>query len=210
MHAGIERASPLLQVLTGTYVCTCVKCLHRLEALLDEKLSLVERLGNGNKGFAAAQLRTDAYRQVCARNIVAVPWQHAARVHTHAHRHTPACQRVWMARILKCVKHARPAPNPFPKQSWKEGSCLRGGRLHLMAVVRAHAKGYIYQFAVKPPPPTPPTNTCTLPTLCQRCRRCLTRFCTASRPIGPCCCASSRSMTLRSMMRWHRCTTTCT
>ncbi|KXZ47084.1 hypothetical protein GPECTOR_38g321 [Gonium pectorale] len=35
-----------------------------LEALLEEKLSLVERLGNGNKGFAAAQLRADAFRQV--------------------------------------------------------------------------------------------------------------------------------------------------
>ncbi|GIL71982.1 hypothetical protein Vretimale_589 [Volvox reticuliferus] len=40
------------------------KLLQRLEALLEEKLSLVERLGNGNKGFAAAQLRTDAFRQV--------------------------------------------------------------------------------------------------------------------------------------------------
>lgn len=36
----------------------------RLESLLDEKLALVERLGSGSKGFAAAQLRTDAYRQV--------------------------------------------------------------------------------------------------------------------------------------------------
>lgn len=41
-----------------------VLTLCRLEALLEEKLSLVERLGNGNKGFAAAQLRTDAFRQV--------------------------------------------------------------------------------------------------------------------------------------------------
>ncbi|KAG2448875.1 hypothetical protein HYH02_006224 [Chlamydomonas schloesseri] len=40
------------------------KLLQRLEALLEEKLGLVERLGNGNKGFAAAQLRTDAFRQV--------------------------------------------------------------------------------------------------------------------------------------------------
>jgi hypothetical protein len=31
---------------------------------LEEKLQLVDRLGNGKKGFAAAQLRTDAFRQV--------------------------------------------------------------------------------------------------------------------------------------------------
>jgi hypothetical protein len=36
----------------------------RLEALLDEKLSLVEKVGAASKGFAATQMRTDAYRQV--------------------------------------------------------------------------------------------------------------------------------------------------
>jgi len=40
------------------------KLLGRLEMLLDEKLSLVSRLGATNKGFAAIQMRTDAYRQV--------------------------------------------------------------------------------------------------------------------------------------------------
>ncbi|KAJ9528271.1 hypothetical protein QJQ45_014241, partial [Haematococcus lacustris] len=40
------------------------KLLQRLEALLDDKLSLIDNIGAGNKGFAAIQLRTDAHRQV--------------------------------------------------------------------------------------------------------------------------------------------------
>ncbi|GFH07378.1 TSNAXIP1_N domain-containing protein [Haematococcus lacustris] len=39
------------------------KLLQRLEALLDDKLSLIDNIGAGNKGFAAIQLRTDAHRQ---------------------------------------------------------------------------------------------------------------------------------------------------
>ncbi|KAG1675143.1 hypothetical protein FOA52_003366 [Chlamydomonas sp. UWO 241] len=40
------------------------RLLARLEALLEEKLSLVDRVGSASKGFAATQMRTDAYRQV--------------------------------------------------------------------------------------------------------------------------------------------------
>ena len=36
----------------------------RLEMLLEEKLSLVGKVGAASKGFAATQMRTDAYRQV--------------------------------------------------------------------------------------------------------------------------------------------------
>lgn len=39
------------------------KMLDRLEALLEDKLKLIDRLGAGSDGFAAKQLRTDAYRQ---------------------------------------------------------------------------------------------------------------------------------------------------
>lgn len=37
---------------------------YRLEQLLAEKLELVKRVGAASKGFAATQMRTDAYRQV--------------------------------------------------------------------------------------------------------------------------------------------------
>jgi len=40
------------------------KLLARLEAMLEEKLGLVHRVGTASKGFAATQMRTDAYRQV--------------------------------------------------------------------------------------------------------------------------------------------------
>lgn len=42
------------------------RILCRLELLLEEKLSLVNKVGANSKGFAATQMRTDAYRQ--ARN----------------------------------------------------------------------------------------------------------------------------------------------
>jgi hypothetical protein len=38
--------------------------LCRLEMLLAEKLNMVNKLGAASKGFAATQMRTDAYRQV--------------------------------------------------------------------------------------------------------------------------------------------------
>lgn len=40
------------------------KLLSRLEALLHERLALVDRMAAARKGFAVTQFRTDAYRQV--------------------------------------------------------------------------------------------------------------------------------------------------
>lgn len=42
----------------------CMAFLDRLEMLLAEKLSLVDKFGAATKGFAATQIRIDAYRQV--------------------------------------------------------------------------------------------------------------------------------------------------
>lgn len=67
---------------------------RRLEALLEEKLSLVERLGNGNKGFAAAQLRTDAFRQVRAPAPPPPPQAHLG------------CSAAWVVLWLPALSHA--------------------------------------------------------------------------------------------------------
>jgi len=40
------------------------KLLQRLEALLEEKLSAVDKVGAASKGFAATQMRVEAHRQV--------------------------------------------------------------------------------------------------------------------------------------------------
>ena len=45
----------------------------RLELLLEEKLSLINRVGAASKGFAATQMRTDAYRQVNPLSCVGIP-----------------------------------------------------------------------------------------------------------------------------------------
>lgn len=39
-------------------------CTRRLEALLEEKLSAVGRVGAASQGFAATQMRVEAHRQV--------------------------------------------------------------------------------------------------------------------------------------------------
>lgn len=41
--------------------------LCRLEGLLQEKLKVVDKVGGSNTGFAAAQIRLDAHRQVSSR-----------------------------------------------------------------------------------------------------------------------------------------------
>mmetsp|Transcript_2185 Transcript_2185/g.3296 ORF Transcript_2185/g.3296 Transcript_2185/m.3296 type:complete len:272 (-) Transcript_2185:298-1113(-) len=66
---GLQSLRPTYQsvdslLLSKSEPSRVPKLLQRLEGLLDEKLSLIDRLGSGSKGFAAAQLRTDAYRQV--------------------------------------------------------------------------------------------------------------------------------------------------
>lgn len=47
----------------------------RLELLLEEKLSLINKVGAASKGFAATQMRTDAYRQVGSTGA----WTHLGR-----------------------------------------------------------------------------------------------------------------------------------
>jgi hypothetical protein len=48
----------------GTDATRAPRLLARLEMLLAEKLNMVNKLGAASKGFAATQMRTDAYRQV--------------------------------------------------------------------------------------------------------------------------------------------------
>ncbi|GAX77350.1 hypothetical protein CEUSTIGMA_g4796.t1 [Chlamydomonas eustigma] len=48
----------------GTDATRAPRLLARLEMLLAEKLNMVNRVGAASKGFAATQMRTDAYRQV--------------------------------------------------------------------------------------------------------------------------------------------------
>ncbi len=52
----------LVHVNTGCLYIFLSGC--RLETLLDEKLSLVDKAGAAKKGFATTQIRTNAYRQV--------------------------------------------------------------------------------------------------------------------------------------------------